>query len=391
MGVRKEKWGVVTGGPAEMRSAVADPEASGRDGRVQFGDPSFAASYAAAYQGSGPGGRYFSSRLHAVFEILERCPGGDLLDVGCGPGMFVRRVLDTRPGDFRITAVDQAPTMIAEIAGRTAGAEVELAVGEAEALPFPDASFDVVVAMGVLEYCDPSVVLRELERVVRPDGLVLVSMLNPLSPYRLFEWGCIGRYFGCLARSRVCSAYPGAKARCAEVRNPGALGWAIAAADAGSRALSRRRRPLRPDTLRPAIRSVRVPVDASARTTGRHRQSESLPLAGDGLPDCRHPLSMMVAALAEVARRGFHWTMRTAQPESPLVSGAGVGDRWRTRPGRGGCATGPGSGTTASEGVSEPAMGVPFARRARMTCDTRGSYETLRPRYQSGCIDIATS
>ncbi|WP_203237667.1 class I SAM-dependent methyltransferase [Streptomyces sp. CdTB01] len=189
MGFHKENWGVVMGGPAPMRATVADPEASGHDGHVQFDDPSFAASYAASYQGSGPAKRYFSSRLHGVFQILDRCPGGDLLDVGCGPGMFVRRVLDTRPGDFRITAVDRAPAMIAEAAGRTAGAEVELAVGEAEALPFPDASFDVVVAMGVLEYCDPSVVLRELDRVVRPDGLVLVSMLNPLSPYRLFEWG----------------------------------------------------------------------------------------------------------------------------------------------------------------------------------------------------------
>jgi ubiquinone/menaquinone biosynthesis C-methylase UbiE len=189
VGYRKENWGVVVGGPAQMRSTVVDPEASGHDGRVQFDDPYLAASYAASYQGSGPAKRYFSSRLYAVFQILDRCPGGDLLDVGCGPGMFVRRVLDTRPGVFRITAVDRAPAMIAEAAGRTAGAEVELSVGKAEALPFPDASFDVVVAMGVLEYCDPSVVLRELGRVVRLDGLVLVSMLNPLSPYRLFEWG----------------------------------------------------------------------------------------------------------------------------------------------------------------------------------------------------------
>ncbi|GGN27173.1 class I SAM-dependent methyltransferase [Streptomyces fuscichromogenes] len=189
MGVRKEKWAVVRGGPAGTPSTVAGAGASGRDVRVQFDDPSFAASYAASYHGSGPAQRYFSSRLHAVFEALDRSPGGDLLDVGCGPGMFVRGVLDMRPGDFRITAVDRAPAMIAEAAGRTAGAGVELAVGRAEALQFPDERFDVVVAMGVLEYCEPSVALRELRRVVRPHGLVLVSMLNPLSPYRLFEWG----------------------------------------------------------------------------------------------------------------------------------------------------------------------------------------------------------
>ncbi|MEU1274238.1 methyltransferase domain-containing protein [Streptomyces sp. NPDC005799] len=189
MGLHKENWGVVTGGPAQGRPPVAGPEASGHHGHVHFDDPTVAASYAASHQGSGPAKRYFSSRFHAVFQILNRCPGGDLLDVGCGPGMFVRRVLDTRPGEFRITAVDRAPAMLAEASGRTAGAEIELTVGEAEALPFPDASFDVVVAMGVLEYCDAPAALRELDRVVRPDGLVLVTMLNPLSPYRLFEWG----------------------------------------------------------------------------------------------------------------------------------------------------------------------------------------------------------
>ncbi|UUV35921.1 class I SAM-dependent methyltransferase [Amycolatopsis roodepoortensis] len=192
------------------RDRGADPD--GLPGRAEiharFDDPSFAASYAASYHETGPAERYFSSRLHAVFEVMDRCPGGDLLDVGCGPGVFVRRVLDARPGDFRITAVDRSPAMIVEAAGNTADAEVDLVVGVAEALPFPDAGFDVVVAMGVLEYCDPVTVLRELERVVRPGGIVLVSMLNPLSLYRLFEWGVywpllrlLGRVEGLLGRS----------------------------------------------------------------------------------------------------------------------------------------------------------------------------------------------
>lgn len=215
----------------QARDVDPDSASGCADIRTRFDDPAFAAAYAASHQVSGPPQRYFSSRLHAVFEVLGRCPGGDLLDVGCGPGVFVQRVLDARPGDFRITAVDRSPAMIVEAAGNTADAEVELVVGVAEALPFPDASFDVVVAMGVLEYCDFVAVLRELERVVRPGGTVLVSMLNPLSPYRLFEWGVywpllrlLGRAEGLLGRSadrRHCVPKSGIRAlpagRCGDV------------------------------------------------------------------------------------------------------------------------------------------------------------------------------
>jgi SAM-dependent methyltransferase len=42
--------------------------------------------------------------------------------------------------------------------------------------------------MGVLEYTELGTALGEIARVVRPDGLVLVTMLNPVSPYRFVEW-----------------------------------------------------------------------------------------------------------------------------------------------------------------------------------------------------------
>lgn len=162
-----------------------------RDERAgaQYETTSAASDYAAAYDGSGPSARYFHSRLHIVDETLRACPSGRLLDVGCGPGMLVRHLLDTRPGDFYITGCDRSPAMIDAAIDRAQGSpDVQLTVARIEDLPFPDESFDVVVAMGVLEYADVGGALREAARVVRRRGLVVVTMLNPLSPYRLFEW-----------------------------------------------------------------------------------------------------------------------------------------------------------------------------------------------------------
>ncbi|MEV6442038.1 class I SAM-dependent methyltransferase [Amycolatopsis sp. NPDC051716] len=156
--------------------------------RVQYAEPALVAGYADDHAGWGPTARYHHSRRYAIDQVLAGCPGGDLLDVGCGPGMMVRHLLDTRPGDFRLTACDQSPAMIDAVAAR-AGAGVQLAVGDIEEMPFADRQFDVVLAMGVLEYAEAAQALREVARVTRPGGLVVTTMLNPKSPYRLFEWG----------------------------------------------------------------------------------------------------------------------------------------------------------------------------------------------------------
>lgn len=155
----------------------------------QFADPAGVASYVASGQGWGPSARFFKSRLHVVDRVLGSCVGGDLLDVGCGPGPLVTHLLRTRRADFRITACDQSAAMVDEVARRVVGAaNLQLAVGNVEDLAFEDEEFDVVAALGVLEYTDIDRALREIARVVDRDGLVVVTMLNPLSPYRIFQW-----------------------------------------------------------------------------------------------------------------------------------------------------------------------------------------------------------
>jgi ubiquinone/menaquinone biosynthesis C-methylase UbiE len=156
---------------------------------AQYHAPAAAEGYANLHHGSGSAARFFHSRIHLISTVLAATEGGDLLDVGCGPGMMVRELLDSRPGAFRITALDRSPAMVDACARRAAGTDtVRALVGRIEAMPLPDACFDVVLAMGVLEYTDVGAALAEITRVTRPGGLVLVTMLNPASPYRFVEW-----------------------------------------------------------------------------------------------------------------------------------------------------------------------------------------------------------
>jgi len=158
-----------------------------------YSDTSYvdAERYAAAHDGWDVYARFFHSRLHAVSQQLAAVGGGSLLDVGCGPGMLVRHLVDTRPGDFKVSALDQSPAMIRAADKRLRDAAgVEFCVAAAEEMPLPDASFDVVLATGVLEYTDVPRVLDEIARVTRPGGVVVATMLNPHSLYRLVEW-CI--------------------------------------------------------------------------------------------------------------------------------------------------------------------------------------------------------
>jgi SAM-dependent methyltransferase len=154
---------------------------------ARYADPAAVSSYVTSREGWGPTARYARSRLYGVEQVLRGC-GGDLLDIGCGPGALVGRLLDTRPGDFRITAADRSPAMESAALSAAEPAAVRAAAADIEAMPFQGDGFDVVVAMGVLEYVDARRALREIARVVRDDGLVVVSMLNPLSPYRIVEW-----------------------------------------------------------------------------------------------------------------------------------------------------------------------------------------------------------
>jgi len=124
---------------------------------------------------------------HVMEHLTERrvalarslLSSGKVLDVGCGTGRFLQAL----PGSYERVGVDVSAEMLN--LARAKGLDVIEAGGES--LPFEDNSFDLVATFAVLHHLiDPARVestLREMARVVRPGGAVIVWDHNPLNPY----------------------------------------------------------------------------------------------------------------------------------------------------------------------------------------------------------------
>ncbi len=114
-----------------------------------------------------------TGRRHAV-EIINGS-AGKVLEVGVGTGLS----LPEYKSHLEITGIDLAPEMLERARERVAAEKLTNVAGlhemDAGNLQFPDASFDMVVAMYVITVVpDPEKVMRELARVVKPGGEVML-------------------------------------------------------------------------------------------------------------------------------------------------------------------------------------------------------------------------
>jgi SAM-dependent methyltransferase len=111
----------------------------------------------------------------AIVDGLELRPGTEVLDVACGTG---NSAIPAARRGARVTGVDIAPNLLeqARARARAAGVDVRFEEGDAEELPFPDASFDLVISIfGAMFAPRPDRVAAELKRVCRPGGRIVMG------------------------------------------------------------------------------------------------------------------------------------------------------------------------------------------------------------------------
>lgn len=115
--------------------------------------------------------------LHgAVLDAARVCRGTRLLDAGCGTGLVA--LLASFRG-AQVTALDASPALLGIARSRLSDADVR--EGELAALPFADGAFDAVTAVNSVFYAaDMAAAMRELVRVVRPGGRVVVTAWGPV-------------------------------------------------------------------------------------------------------------------------------------------------------------------------------------------------------------------
>lgn len=154
----------------------------------------------------------------AVREILALRPGERLLEVGCGSGTLCRLMVPALHPGGEIVGVDVAADMIAAARhyatadpslpavpsqgkGSLENIALRFEIGPAEALPYADGAFDAAFAARLLLHvADPPTVVREMVRVVRPGGRVVlmdwdwgtlaVDHSDRALTRRLMDWRC---------------------------------------------------------------------------------------------------------------------------------------------------------------------------------------------------------
>jgi SAM-dependent methyltransferase len=130
---------------------------------------------------------HFSAHARTMVQRLGPVQSGHILEVAAGTGAVTRLLARDLPGNVAITATDLNPSML-ELARRQPGADrVHWQQADALALPFPDASFEVVLCQfGVMFFPNKIKAFQEAARVLTPGGRFVFSLwdrmdCNPLA------------------------------------------------------------------------------------------------------------------------------------------------------------------------------------------------------------------
>lgn len=125
----------------------------------------------------------FESWADGLVQEAGLQPGDRVLDVGCGTGVVARRAAAELGPDGDVVGLDLNEGMLDVARDESAGigARIGWRQGDATELPFPNEAFDVVLCQQVLQFVsNPAAALREMRRVLAPDGRLALSAWRPI-------------------------------------------------------------------------------------------------------------------------------------------------------------------------------------------------------------------
>lgn len=125
-----------------------------------------------------PAGRLrWARRVEMLSKHLG--PGMSVLELGCGTGYFTRELARSRAD---IVAIDVSPELLEIAKTNTSAPNVRYEIQNAYELNYADAVFDSIVGSSVLHHLELEMALREIYRVLKPDGTISFTEPNMLNP-----------------------------------------------------------------------------------------------------------------------------------------------------------------------------------------------------------------
>jgi ubiquinone/menaquinone biosynthesis C-methylase UbiE len=153
---------------------VPEPEVMDECGEVEAYSSAAAQSYLGKVDET-----FVTHALRLVASLTTAGLAGAVLDLGTGPGQIALKLAERLPG-WLVVGVDRSPNMIRQAraaAGSTARAE--FLISDANRLPFPDGSFDLVICNAVLHHLEnPASLLKEIAHVAGTHGAILLRDLR---------------------------------------------------------------------------------------------------------------------------------------------------------------------------------------------------------------------
>lgn len=128
-------------------------------------------------------GGYWRHDYRYQLKAIGRIKPDRLIDIGCGPGAFLRLVEDTYP-DIQLNALDLSEEMISETRERLSDTSI-VTVGDSEHMPLESEQYQVVTCnMSIHHYPHPQNAVNEMYRILKPGGYLLLNDMDCAAPIR---------------------------------------------------------------------------------------------------------------------------------------------------------------------------------------------------------------